>query len=97
MVRHPRDQQQEQDGAALGLEKHREEAVFPNPQAEVTGTRWSDNGPYKETCSSRIWNHTGVTGMLLGMPPKAKKREVFSPSLCFLYASVAHWPNLQRC
>lgn len=37
MVRHPRDQQQEKDGTALGLEKHREEVVFPNTQAEVTG------------------------------------------------------------
>lgn len=37
MMRHRRDWQQEQDAAALGLEKHRQDTVFPNPEAEVTG------------------------------------------------------------
>lgn len=37
MVRHLRDEKQKQDAAAPGLEKHREDAVFPNAEAEVTG------------------------------------------------------------
>lgn len=101
MMRHRRDQKQEEDVAALGLEKHRKDVVFPNPEAEVIGYKvepqWDfPMGPQRQAFSGRFWTHTRGSEMLPEMPPQAKEREVFPPSFCLLCTTVPHWPNLQR-